>query len=112
MILVIWSFNEPLYRTCASVFFWTNVLNNFDFHCSMLKSEIAAFSPVAKIIFGHNVSGLVAAKQWGRVWPLMKSNILVTSSVFRASQKVSSSKYSNGAWKTSAYLIIYGYNLN
>jgi len=54
----------------------------------MLKCEIAPFSPDAKIVFGNNVSGLVAAKQWGRVWPLMKSNIIVTSSVFRASQKI------------------------
>ena len=63
-----------------------------DFLCfqfSMLKCEIAPFSPDAKIVFGNNVSGLVAAKQWGRVWPLMKSNIIVTSSVFRAYQKVS-----------------------
>ena len=33
--------------------------------------------------------GLAAAQQWGKVWPEMKPNILVTSSIFRLGQSVS-----------------------
>ena len=35
-----------------------------------------------------HVSGLIAAREWGKVWPAMKSNVFVTSSVYRASVKV------------------------
>lgn len=34
--------------------------------------------------------GLAAATEWGKVWPDSKSNILVTCSVYQASQKVCS----------------------
>ena len=45
------------------------------------------FSPDAKVIFGWNVSGLVAAEKFASVWPEMKNNCFVTCSVFRASVK-------------------------
>ena len=66
-------------------------------------------SSTAKIIFGRNVSwvfltidmqmldfycrGLRAAKVWSEIWPSTKANIIVTCSVFRASQKVFSSLF-------------------
>jgi hypothetical protein len=37
----------------------------------------------------YTLRGILAAREWGKVWPDMKSNILITSSVFRASERVS-----------------------
>jgi len=55
---------------------------------SMMKAMGISLPSDGSIIFGHNVSGLSAAKQWGKVWPNMKKRILVTCSIFRASQKI------------------------
>jgi len=53
-----------------------------------LKSERPKMEDKVKILFGRNVSGLVAAKAWDLIFPLMRKQLYVTSSVFAASAKV------------------------
>jgi len=54
----------------------------------LIKSRGIKLSPNVKIVFGNNVSGLAAAAEWGKLWPSTKKNIIITCSVYRASQKI------------------------
>ena len=52
------------------------------------------FNTECKIIFGRNISGLIAAKELGMLYPDSRSNIFVVSSVYNTSMKVFAHKIS------------------
>jgi len=63
--------NKDYYSVCFNVF------RHYE------RSRVL-FHRDAKVIFGWNVAGLMAAKVWADVWPAMTANILITCSVFKA----------------------------
>jgi len=52
-----------------------------------MKEEGCRFSTEAHIVFGWNFGGLIAANEWGKIFPDSRKQILVTSSIFLASYK-------------------------
>ena len=53
-----------------------------------MKNMSVKFCGEVNVIFGWNVSGLMAAEQWRKVWPNTQNKIHITSSIFKASLKV------------------------
>ena len=57
-------------------------------HLCGAETELSACA-MGKLYFNIFFSGLKAAKEFAKVWPMMKNDLIVTCSVYRASQKVS-----------------------
>ena len=54
----------------------------------MKNGQGLKFNENCKIIFGSNLSGLIAAKELGMLFPALRPNMFVVSSIYNASVKV------------------------
>jgi len=53
-----------------------------------LNEKGCSFSPDAHIVFGSNYAGILAAREWGRIWPDSRKQIIVTCSIYQTSVKL------------------------
>jgi len=70
-----------------------------EFNC-MKTGQGLKFNENCRIIFGSNLSGLIAAKELGMLFPALRPNMFVVSSIYNASVKVFGEK------PTRAYPIV------